>query len=104
MFKLLCKTNKKEYSPEFDVIYLKSLIIGVIATCERTLLLIKHREREKRHPDNRGQNLLRPFRQIHHFKDFPLMRNRETPLARKPPPPTAMLFLYISPYSRHVYD
>ena len=70
----------------------------MIATCERTVLVIKYREREKRHSDNRGQNLLRPFRQIHHLKDFPLTRNGGTPLARKPPPPTAMLFLYVSPY------
>ena len=66
--------------------YLKSLYIGVIATCDRTVLLLKHPEREKRHSDNRGQNPLRPFRQIHHFKDFPLTFNCDTPLARKPPP------------------
>ena len=104
LFNLLCKRNKEECVPELHVMYLKSLYIGVIATCDRTVLLLKHPEREKRHSDNRGQNPLRPFRQIHHFKDFPLTFNCDTPLARKPPPPRSMLFLYVSLYSRHVQD
>jgi len=58
LFNLLCKTNKEECVPELHAMYLKSLFIGVIATCERTVLLLKHPEREKRHSCNRRQNPL----------------------------------------------
>ena len=45
------KRIKKNVFPELHFMYLKSLFIGVIATCERTGLLLKHPEREKRHSD-----------------------------------------------------